>query len=450
MVWVLSMINKILKKYAEVRNDDIFIHYNNQNISYESMLYSLEGKIKSLQGINITKDSIIGIYIDDNLELIEILFACIEIQAIPLIIPSIFTPNEIHNICDKVKFDYFITNWEKSKNLKRIKVPIFPIQELSPSIGGCAPSKINNHSLNQVACLLLTSGTSGKPKIVPISIQNILSSCNAWNEIINFSQNDIYYNCLPLHHIGGIAIIFRALFFGFKIVLADKFNSKLIIDELIKHNVSIISLVPTMLSRIIKSNFTKDISNILRAVIVGGADCSENLIKDAINQNLNIYKSYGMTESSSGISGFWVKNNLDHINSSGLPHNQIKFKIVNNEIYVKGPSIINSYYNGDNIDDWYCTNDIGYINKDGFLYVLGRKNGVISGGENIDLNEIEEVLQSHPKIKKAFINSIEDEEWGNKLIAYVSYDTFDLSEMKEWLKTRLSNYKIPKEFIRID
>ena len=112
MVWVLSMINKILKKYAEVRNDDIFIHYNNQNISYESMLYSLEGKIKSLQGINITKDSIIGIYIDDNLELIEILFACIEIQAIPLIIPSIFTPNEIHNICDKVKFDYFITNWE--------------------------------------------------------------------------------------------------------------------------------------------------------------------------------------------------------------------------------------------------------------------------------------------------------------------------------------------------
>ena len=68
-------------------------------------------------------------------------------------------------------------------------------------------------------------------------------------------------------------------------------HSKLIIDELIKHNVSIISLVPTMLSRIIKSNFTKDISNILRAVIVGGADCSENLIKDAINQNLNIYKS---------------------------------------------------------------------------------------------------------------------------------------------------------------
>ena len=444
------MINRILKDYMGSRPNDMFIHYSNQNITYENMAYSLEGRIKSIQAINIQKDSVVGVYIDNGLDLIEVLFACIEIQAIPLIIPSIFKPNEILSICDEVKFDYFITNWNKSENLKDLGISTFPIEELSPSIGGCAPSKTINHSLNQVACLLLTTGTSGRPKIAQITIQNMFASSNAWHGVINFDQNDIYYNCLPLHHIGGLSIIFRALFFGFKIVLADKFNSKLAIDDMIQHNVSIISLVPTMLSRIIKSNSAEDISSTLRAVIVGGSDCDEDLIKDALDQNLNIYKSYGMTESTSGVAGFWVKNNLDHINSSGLPHNQVKFKIINNEICVKGPSIIDSYYKGDTINHWYCTNDRGYIDKNGFLYVLGRQNFVISGGENIDLKEIEDTINQHPKIKQVFVKSIKDDEWGDRLIAYINTEMLDLIEIKEWLKTKLANYKIPKEFIRID
>ena len=444
------MINKLLKNYMEVRPNDIFINYNNKNITYENIAYSVESRIKSMQTINIKKKSIVGIYIDNSLDLVEVLFACIEIQAHPLIIPSKFTEQEISNLSNQIQFDYFITNWSKAKNLKNHHIPTFPIEELSPGIGGCTPSKIIQNNLNQIACLLLTSGTTGMPKITQISIKNMIASHNAWNKIMEFDKKDIYFNCLPLHHIGGLSIIFRALFSGFKIVIVDSFNEELIVKKMIKYKVNIVSLVPTMLSRILQVESNDNLDKRLRAIILGGSNCSSALIKRAIKKNFNIYKSYGMTESSSGISGFWVKEYMSHLDSSGIPHDQIKYKIIKDEILIKGPSIIEKYYDGPIIKDWYCTNDIGYIDSEGFLYVLGRKNQAISGGEIIDLKEIEETINKHPKIRKTIVKSIPDDEWGNKIIAYVSSEELDLSIIKTWLKTKMSNHKIPKEFIFID
>jgi len=444
------MINKLLKNYMEVRPNDIFINYNNKNITYENIAYSVESRIKSMQTINIKKKSIVGIYIDNSLDLVEVLFACIEIQAHPLIIPSKFTEQEISNLSNQIQFDYFITNWSKAKNLKNHHIPTFPIEELSPGIGGCTPSKIIQNNLNQIACLLLTSGTTGMPKITQISIKNMIASHNAWNKIMEFDKKDIYLNCLPLHHIGGLSIIFRALFSGFKIVIVNSFNEELIVKKMIKYKVNIVSLVPTMLSRILQVESNDNLDKRLRAIILGGSNCSSALIKRAIKKNFNIYKSYGMTESSSGISGFWVKEYMSHLDSSGIPHDQIKYKIIKDEILIKGPSIIEKYYDGPIIKDWYCTNDIGYIDSEGFLYVLGRKNQAISGGENIDLKEIEETINKHPKIRKTIVKSIPDDEWGNKIIAYVSSEELDLSIIKTWLKTKISNHKIPKEFIFID
>ena len=126
----------------EVRPNDIFINYNNKDITYEDIAYSLESRVKSMQAINIKKKTIVGIYVDNSLDLIEVLFACIEIQAHPLIIPPKFTDHEISNLSNQIQFDYFITNWSKAKNLKNHHIPTYPIEELSPSIGGCAPSTI--------------------------------------------------------------------------------------------------------------------------------------------------------------------------------------------------------------------------------------------------------------------------------------------------------------------
>ena len=119
-------------------------------------------------------------------------------------------------------------------------------------------------------------------------------------------------------------------------------------------------------------------------------------------------------------------------------------------IFIHGPSVIEKYFNMEKIGDWYNTNDIGYINKDGFLYVLNRSNHVISGGENIDIKEVKQLLCSHPNIEKVFIKIIEDEEWGQQIIAYIKSNDLNQNELKSWLKRKVSNYKIPKEFIFIN
>ena len=443
------MIKKILKDLTNIRPNDVFIHYKN-DITYEDMTYSLEGRIKSMQSINIQKDNVIGLYLDNSLDILEILFACIEIQAIPLIIPHNFTSDEIYKLTQTINLNYIITNWNKTNIIKNHKIPIFPIEELSPGIGGCAPSNETQYNENQIACLLLTSGTTGKPKIAQISIKNIIASCEAWNKQISFQENDIYLTCLPIHHIGGLAIIFRALLYGFKIVLVDKFEKNDCINKIIHHKVTLISLVPTMLSRIIKSTQVGKLHRALRGIILSGDHCSPTLIKSALSKKINIYKSYGMTESCSGISGFWVKNNMQYINSVGLPHDKVKFKIDKNKILVKGPTIIDQYYNDTQINHWYNTNDLGHINNDGFLYVFGRDNQVISGGENIDTQEVKNIILSHPNIKQVFIKTTNDDEWGHRIVAYINSTNMDAIKMKDWLKTQIANYKIPKEFIFIN
>ena len=164
------MINKILNDYLDSRAEDIFIHYNDYDITYENMAYAVEGRIKSMQSVNIKEETLVGLYFDNSLDLLEILFSCIELRAIPLIIPYNFTSEEFDNLNKNIKFDYLITNWDKLDNLKNSKIPTFPIEELSPGIGGCASLKNNKLNDNQIACLLLTSGTTGSPKIVQISL----------------------------------------------------------------------------------------------------------------------------------------------------------------------------------------------------------------------------------------------------------------------------------------
>ena len=281
-------------------------------------------------------------------------------------------------------------------------------------------------------------------------MKNIIESCNAWNKRLSFKKKDIYLCCLPLHHIGGLAIIFRSLLYGFKVVLTDEFNKDMCIDKIIKHKVSLTSFVPTMLSRVIKSKEVTKLHNSLRGIILSGSYSASALIKKAIDKKLNIYKSYGMTESCSGITGFWVKNNMKYIDSAGTPHDKVNIKIIKDEILLQGPSIANEYYNDKKIEKWHKTNDIGYINKDGFLYVLDRNNQTISGGENIDIKEVEKIIYSHPNVKKVFIKSIDDQEWGKRIIAYIKSEHMDEKEIRSWLKTKISNYKIPKEFVFIN
>ena len=126
------------------------------------------------------------------------------------------------------------------------------------------------------------------PKAVQLTYGNFEASCNNWNEFLQFKPNDQFLCCLSLHHIGGLAVMLRALMFGFSVNLVSTFEVQTVLDTITKHRVTIISLVPTMLKRILDLKSGLKAIKSLRWILLGGGPSSEYLLDLCIKEKLNI------------------------------------------------------------------------------------------------------------------------------------------------------------------
>ena len=248
----------------------------------------------------------------------------------------------------------------------------------------------SNYSIkkNDVAAIILTSGTTDIPKAVELTYQNFEASCQNWDSFLNFKNNDQFLCCLPLHHIGGLAVLVRALIYDFSINLAESFNSDLLYNLIKANPVSIVSLVPTMLE-IHKPDRIDYIT--IEAILLGGGPASNKLLDKYLKNKLNIVKTYGMTETCSGIVGLWIKDYPSKKESSGKPFKDVKIKVINNEVHIKGPMVMKGYLNEKKNNEYHNSKDIGWLDKDNNLFIKMRKDLIVSGGEN-KLKEIELLL----------------------------------------------------------
>ena len=288
-----------------------------------------------------TKDLSIGILLSNPIDILEIYFSCIQLGKIPVIMPTDITNYELQKIINEQKIQFFISEWVRKDQIKELKnASFFYNQELSASHGGCASIDFSDKikDLNAVQSKHLTSGSTGDPKLINLTFKNFIYSTSQWNQEISFKSDDRYIQCLPLNHIAGLSIVIRSQIIGFETILMDKFNANKINYE-IDNGATIISLIPSMLKRLLDTRLGKPFPKKLKAIIVGGASCSDKLIKEAIKYNAPIYKTYGMTETCSGIAGFWVSKYPEMLKSSGKSFNKTKINIVNSEINISGPTV---------------------------------------------------------------------------------------------------------------
>jgi O-succinylbenzoic acid--CoA ligase len=169
-------------------------------------------------------------------------------------------------------------------------------------------------------------------------------------------------------------------------------------------------------------------------------------MKRCITYNIPVYKSYGMTETSSGICGFWLHEHPSKYQSVGCPFMKIKLNIVNSVLQVSGSTVMSGYFGEKPIKDWLDTGDCGKIDNEGFIYIdLRQDNRIITGGENVNPKEVEEILLSHPQITAAKVYGEHDEDFGQIVVAEISSE-LQTGELNSWLKGKISNFKIPKVF----
>jgi O-succinylbenzoic acid--CoA ligase len=303
--------------------------------------------------------------------------------------------------------------------------------------------------LERPATIIFTSGSTGVPKAALHAFGNHYYNALGSNANIPLRSGDRWLHSLPLYHVGGLSILFRCLLAGATVALPRQ-GTPLgeAIDEL---GATHVSLVSTQLLRLLRGK--ADLAG-LEAVLMGGGPVPAPLVDEAVARGLPIHTSYGLTETASQVTTTPPGASPGELGTSGrlLPYREIAIS-GGGEILVRGQTLFAGYVEGGkteralDADGWFHTGDLGELNENGYLRVLGRQDNLfVSGGENIQPEEIEEALYGLPGVDEAVVVPVPDEEFGARPVAFVRMEDERYGELAPELERVLPRFKIPIAF----
>lgn len=322
----------------------------------------------------------------------------------------------------------------------------------------------DNYQLDTTASIMYTSGTTGNPKGVMQCFNNHMASALATEENMNITAEDCWLCPVPLFHISGLSIVIRQLVLGCSFRLYDHFDAKIVTEDLVEGRGTVISVVTIMLKELLKTYPTQGYNTKFKAMLLGGGPISPKALEECEQHGIPVIQSYGMTETCSQVVALRFEDAVAKIGSAGKPLFGMQLKIVNDqekqlppneigEVLLKGANVVSQYLNGEQwqavkwtADGWFKTGDMGYLDTDGYLYLVSRLSElIISGGENIYPTEIEHILQEFPGIKEVAVVGESDEKWGAVPVAYIVGDpTITVEKVATFTNDFLAKYKQPK------
>ena len=295
------------------------------------------------------------------------------------------------------------------------------------------------------ACVMYTSGTTGVPKGVRLTMGNWEAAALGSVQHLGHGPNDTWLLAMPLHHVGGLGIILRSAYAGGKVRLMP-FEAGRYAREL-QVRVTMASVVPTMLRRILATN--PGPYHGLRAVLVGGGPIPDGLLERARAVGLPVLPTYGMTETCGQVATLRPGSQVEK-KAHPLPGLEISIK--EGRIAVRGPQVSPGYLGEPDRgpDDWFLSGDLGEIDADGALRVIGRADDVIvSGGENIDPAEVELALAGHPRVDRIMVVGVPSEEWGYE-VGCLYEGHIDRSALQAWARDRLPTLAVPRRWRQVE
>nr|WP_303648742.1 class I adenylate-forming enzyme family protein [Haloarchaeobius litoreus] len=310
------------------------------------------------------------------------------------------------------------------------------------------------------ALLVFTSGTTGRPKGVRLTVANLVASATASAFRLGVDRTDRWLVPLPTYHVGGLAPIVRSTLYGTTTVLGPGggFDAETTARNLDEHRCTSVSLVPTMLDRLLDVGWTPD--SRLRVVLLGGAPASQGLLDRCAERDVPAWPTYGMSEAASQVTTAPPEAAREHPGTVGQPLVNVTLRVLDadgepcepgerGELVVDGPQVTRGYLDDEHTDDAFSelglhTGDVGYRDADGRLWVTGRLDDLlVSGGENVDPNRVAAVLREHPAVADVAVVGLDDPEWGDRVAALVVGDC-SVAELEAYAREHLADHERPR------
>ena len=324
--------------------------------------------------------------------------------------------------------------------------------------------------LDRVHSIIYTSGTTGTPKGAMLTFANHLWSAIASAMNLGLRADDRLLASLPMFHVGGMAVLLRGALYGNAVVVQQSFDPACVNAAIDEDGVTMVSVVANMLRRMLDARGDAPYPASLRTVLLGGGPAPRELLEEGAARGLPVLQTYGLTEAASQVATLAPGDALRKLGSAGRPLPVTRIRIEHDgspcpmgapgEILVYGPTVSPGYWRRPAEtaetfrDGWLRTGDLGYLDAEGYLYVLDRRDDlIVSGGENVYPAEVEAILLAHPDVSEAAVYGVPDARWGSVPEAAVvrrAGASATEGEIIEWCGARLARYKTPARVRFVD
>jgi len=325
------------------------------------------------------------------------------------------------------------------------------VVETDPAGGAPEFSPNQARSRERPATIIFTSGSTGTPKAVLHTWANHFYSAKGANANVPLGGGDQWLLSLPLYHVGGLAVLVRCALAGAAVALPGSEMS--LSQGLTGADATHVSMVATQFRRVLTA-LSDDPPAALRAVLLGGGPIPDALLQRGHEQGWPLHTTYGCTEMASQVTTTAPGAPLDTLRTAGrrLPHRRVR--IENGQIMVAGAPLFRGYVTADGLDDprtdegWYPTGDRGRLDAGGRLHVQGRLDRMfVSGGENVQPEEIEAALERLDGVERAVVVPVPDSEFGQRPVAFVRRtESSEARSLEDALARTLPGFKIPDAF----
>ncbi len=321
---------------------------------------------------------------------------------------------------------------------------------------------------DDTAVLVYTSGTTGKPKGAELTHFQLYMNCTVAGGLFGARSDDVVLAVLPFFHVFGLSSVINVFVrYGGCLSILPRFQPSAVLDAIEADRCTVIGGVPTMLHALAQQDITGRDLSALRVAVSGGASLPEDVMRTFEDKyGIEVLEGYGMTETASSCS--FNRPGDRKVLSIGKPLWGVRMRVADSsgrllppgrehvgEILIRGHNVMKGYLGRPEAtaetlrDGWLHSGDLGYVDEDGFYFIVDRaKDLVIRGGYNVYPREIEEVLYAHPSILEAAVIGKPDERLGEEVVAVVALRegaSVSAEEIIAYTRERLAAYKYPRE-----